>query len=128
MRSCCDRFYALGGGREAEAVREVDDRLDDEPAIARSFCVPDERLINLYLGEGQLTKLHERRIAGTEIVIARPIPLILKRVSVSISLTKGWVAPSVSFQDEPIRRNVERPAHPFDKIWKVEVLKAQRRC
>ena len=55
------------------------------------------------------------------------MPLIRKRVSVSISLISGWVAPSVSSSTSRSVGTAKLAAHALDEVGKIELLQADRR-
>ena len=59
---------ALGGDDHAEALGELDDRLDDRDILRPRAGFADEAAVDLQFVEHRLVQIADRRIAGAEIV------------------------------------------------------------
>ncbi len=95
-------------------------------AVLRRRRVVDEKAVDLDLGERQLAKLHQRRIAGPEIVDGKADALDPEAGQRVHQLDQRLGRALGQFEHQPVGRNVERPAHPLDQVGKVEVLEAER--
>jgi len=62
------RFDSLGDDRAAEAVPEVDDRLDDGGIGGDDPETVNEGSIDLQSVPGRTTEVADRRVAGAEVV------------------------------------------------------------
>ena len=89
--------------------------------------VGDERLVDLDLGEGQLAKLHQRRIAGSEIVDGKADALDPEAGQRVHQLDQRLGRALGQLEHQPVGRHVERAAHALDEVGKVEMLEAERR-
>lgn len=61
---------ALGDGREAEALTQLDDRPRQRPAVLTRVgaAAPDERAIDLQDVDGKTLQIAERGLAGSEVI------------------------------------------------------------
>ena len=89
--------------------------------------VGDERLVDLHLGEGQMPKLHQRRVTGAEIVDGKADALDPETGQRVHQLDQRLGRALGQLHHQPVGRHVERAAHPLDQVGKVEVLQAERR-
>ena len=104
----------------------VGDALDDQPAVARVGRVGDERLVDLDLGEGQLAKLHQRGIAGPEVVDRKADSLDPEAGQRIHHLDQRLGRALGQLEHDAVGGYVERPAHPLDQVGEVEVLETER--
>ncbi len=105
---------------------QFDHRLDDQPAVAGPGDIGDERLVDLDLGEGQLPQLHQRRIAGAEIVDREADALDAEASQRVHQLDQGLGCPFGQLEHQPVGRNLQAPAHALDQVREIELLQAER--
>ena len=102
-----DRFHTLGGHDKPEPVRELDDRSNDQSAVARAVDVGHKRLLDLDVGEGKVAQLQEGRIAGPEIVDRKPDPLDPEPRE-RIHQLDEWLRRALGeFKDDPVAWHVQ---------------------
>ena len=101
--------------------------LDDQRAVASNVDrVVDEEAVDLDLGERQLAKLHQRRIADPEIVDREADALDPEAGQRVHQLDQRLGRALGQLQHQPVGRHLERAAHPLDQVGEVELLEAQR--
>ena len=108
-------------------MRQIDHRFDDQPAVGAGDHVGQEKAVNLELGEGQLAKLHQRRITRPEIVDRQPDALDPKPRQRVHQLDQRLGRALGQFEHQPFGRHVERAAQSFDQVGKIELVEAYRR-